>query len=95
MATKQNLQEEIYSMEKVIHDLTVQIDEAKGAFEILKKHTADVEISKQRIQNELYSLEDKSLKYLNQNVELMNLIKHYETTINILTGRLIEGSHTL
>ena len=95
MATKQNLQEEIYSMEKVIYDLTVQIDEAKGAFEILKKHTADVEISKQRIQNELYSLEEELDKIMNKQLELMRLVRHYETTINILTGRLIEGSHTL
>ena len=30
-----------------------------------------------------------------QNVQLIKLVEHYETTINLLTGRLIEGSHPL
>jgi len=41
------------------------------------------------------AIERRCSELSNQNSQLKELIKQYEITINLLTGRLIEGSHPL
>ena len=41
------------------------------------------------------AINSRNEELINQNNQLKQLIKQYEITINLLTGRLIEGSHPL
>lgn len=41
------------------------------------------------------AIDSRNEELSNQNNQLKQLIKQYEITINLLTGRLIEGSHPL